>query len=246
MGFLGGLFGGGKGPGAVKKHAEKATNKRAQAQDRWEAISALAGMATPEAVEALLPRFKFVIEPSITDGEEKDLAFRGILAAGSGAVPPIVAYLKTAESISWPLKMLDQLAGTEEVVGHLTGLLASMDTEYERDPQRKIQVLSALEERKDPRIVEAALRFLDDANETVRFQAAGAIFNQDDAESAKQTLLNQLATEDSVRIRVRLCEGLNARQWSLGDKASTLKDKIPTGWFVDAQGVPKRSTKPQS
>jgi HEAT repeat protein len=243
VGFLGGLFGGGKGPGAVKKHAARAQNKRAQAPDRWESITVLAGMGTPEAVEALLPRFKFVVEPTITDQEEKDLAFQGIIDAGSAAVAPVVAYMKKAETLSWPLKMLAQLVSAEELVGHLLEILAAMDTEYERDPQKKIQVLSALEERKDPRIVEGTTRFLDDANETVRFHAAGAVLAQDDPSPARPALVDQLAKEDSVRIRVRLCEGLSTHSWSLGDRTPALKDKIPQGWFLDAQGVPKRSTK---
>ena len=63
-------------------------NRRAQAVDRWEAIQALARMQTPEAVEALLPRFTFYVDPSITDQEEKDAAFEGIVATGEAAVAP--------------------------------------------------------------------------------------------------------------------------------------------------------------
>jgi HEAT repeat protein len=242
--FLGGLFGGGgKGAGAVKRHAERAANKRAQAPDRWEALQALANMGTVEAVEALLPRFKFVVEPSITDGEEKDLAFQGVIAAGDAAVEPVVAYLQKAESISWYLKMLDQLLPDEQVIGHLLALLEKMDTEYERDPQRKIQMIGTLGERKDPRIVAGVVRFLDDANETVRFHSVSAIAAQDDPVAAKELLIDLLGKEDSVRVRVKICEALHQHGGSVGDRAAKLKDRVPSGWFLDAQGVPKRSTK---
>jgi hypothetical protein len=245
MGFFG-LFGGGKsGPGAVKRHADRATNKRAQAPDRMESIHALASIGTGDAAEALLPRFKFTIEPSITDQEEKDVAFHGIVRAGEDAVQPVLAYMRKAESISWPLKILDQILPSQTVIGHLIDLLATMDTEYERDPQRKIQVLGALEERKDERIVDAVLRFTDDANETVRFHATGAVFAQAVADAARETLAAAFPKEDSVRVRVRICEGFAERGWSFGEKAPP-KDRIPTGWFLDPQGVPKRSTKPQT
>lgn len=244
MGFFG-LFGGKSGPGAVKRYAEKATNKRAQAPDRMEAIQVLANVANAEAAEALLPRFKFNIDPSITDQEEKDVAFHGIVRAGEAAVKPVVAFMRSSESISWPLKMLDQILPPADVITHLLDLLATMDTEYERDPQRKIQLLGALEERKDPRIVDAVLRFTDDANETVRFHATGAIFAQASADAARATLTAAFPKEDSVRIRARMCEGFAERGWDLGSPPPA-KDRIPTGWFLDPQGIPKRSTRPQS
>ncbi len=56
--------------------------RRVQNYDRQEAIQALSEMGSAEAVEVLLKRFTFHIDPSITDQEEKDSAFRGILRAG--------------------------------------------------------------------------------------------------------------------------------------------------------------------
>src|SRR5688500_2070216 len=75
MGFFG-LFG---KKNALGKHAERVANKRAQAPDRWESIQALGKIATTgepaersQAVAALLERFTFYVDPTITDGEEKD------------------------------------------------------------------------------------------------------------------------------------------------------------------------------
>ena len=173
-----GLFGGKSEGSALKKLAERAANRRAQAIDRWEAIHALARLGTSEAVEALLPRFTFYVDPSITDQDEKDAAFEGVVAAGDAALAPVLAFLRKAESISWGVKVLERLLTPEEVAEKLIALLAEMDTEYERDPQRKVQLLAALEERRQPRIAEAVARFLRDANETVRFHAAGALLAQ--------------------------------------------------------------------
>ena len=83
----------------LKKHAERATNRRAQAVDRWDGIQALVKIGTPEAVEALLPRFNFYVDPSITDQDEKDSAFEGIVRAGESAIAPIVAFMRRAESM---------------------------------------------------------------------------------------------------------------------------------------------------
>src|SRR5687768_3186496 len=136
-----GLFGKKSDSAQLKKWAERAQNRRAQAIDRWEAIQALVNAKSAEAAEALLPRFTFYVDPSITDQEEKDLAFDGIVATGEVAVAPVVAFLRKADSISWPLKILDRLLPRESVIEKLLELLTGMDTEYERDPQRKIQIL---------------------------------------------------------------------------------------------------------
>ncbi|HHH28524.1 MAG TPA: HEAT repeat domain-containing protein [Polyangiaceae bacterium] len=63
---------------------KKASDKRSQAYDRDEAIRALIGIGTHEAAVALMKRFKLQVDPSITDQEEKQLAFEGIVSIGRG------------------------------------------------------------------------------------------------------------------------------------------------------------------
>jgi len=236
-----GLFGKKSDASQLKKWAERAQNRRAQAVDRWEAIQGLANMRTAEAVEALLPRFVFYVDPSITDQDEKDLAFEGIIATGEDAVGPLVAFLRKADSISWPLKALDRIISPEAVVEKLLALLADMDTEYERDPQRKIQILATLEERADARIVGVAVRFLEDANETVRFHAAGAVLAQADAEAQRPALLRCFCAEESVRVRNRILDGFAARGWDVGEMATAVQSRLPAGYALDRQGVPRRA-----
>src|SRR5580704_18872243 len=83
--------------------------KRAQNYDRQEAIQALSELATPDAVEVLLKRFTFHMDPSITDQEEKESAFRGILRAGKEAIEPVRAFAARAESLAWPMKIVKAL-----------------------------------------------------------------------------------------------------------------------------------------
>src|SRR5260370_24558069 len=70
--------------------------KRVQNYDRQEAIQALSDLATADAVEVLLKRFTFHMDPSITDQEEKDAAFRGILRAGKEAIDPVRSFVAKA------------------------------------------------------------------------------------------------------------------------------------------------------
>lgn len=239
MSFFG-LFGKRSPESTIQKHAGRVSQKRTQGPDRWESIQALGALKTPEAVAALLPRFTYYSDPSITDGEEKDEAYRLILEAKEAAIEPVVAFMQKSESLSWPLKILDRAATSERIVTELLGLLARMDTEYERDPQRKLQVLQSLEERSDPRIVAGVARFLGDVNETVRFHAIEAIFAQAAPGDAKAELVAALAKEDSIRVRTKLLEGFAASKWSVGDAREKLQKVLPPGFSLDASGVPTK------
>jgi hypothetical protein len=237
-----GLLGKKSDASQLKKWGERAANRRAQAVDRWEAIQQLVNMKSPAAVEALLPRFTFYVDPSITDQEEKDLAFDGIVAVGAEAAAPVEAFLRKAESLSWPLKILDRILIPEAVTAKLLDVLAGMDIEYERDPQRKIQILAALEERSSPAIAAAAARFLQDANETVRFHAASAVLAQADAEAQRPALLQCLCAEASVRVRNRILEAFAAKSWDVGEMAAEVKARLTAGYALDKSGVPRRAT----
>lgn len=244
MGFFG-LFG--KKKGALEKHAERAANKRAQNPDRWESIQALGKLATSgegeergKAVAALLERFTFYVDPSITDGEEKDEAFRHVCDAGEDvAVPAIRAALRKHASLSWPLKCLEALVSEEQVVSEMIALLGAMNTEYERDPQRKLQLLGTLEQRRHRGIAEAVARFFEDVNETARFHAVGAALAQEDAADVLPQLVAALGEEDSVRVKVRALEAMAERGFALG--AAKEKVQLPDGWSTDAKGVPRRA-----
>jgi len=128
-------------PPADKKvagHAKVVADKRAQTYDRIEALQALAEIHTADSAAALLKRFSFSIDPSITDQEEKDLAFEGIVAAGRpGELPKdekerekaiieaqercdkVVeatrAYCERAEQLTWPIKVLRALLDDDEL-----------------------------------------------------------------------------------------------------------------------------------
>jgi hypothetical protein len=221
----------------VQKLAVKVLDKRGMAPDRWDAIQALSKLESEEAVEALLQRFTFHTDPSITDQEEKESVFNTVVNKGSLAVAPVKRFLAKSEAATWPLKMLDRLLPEREVLDAVFELLGRMDTEYERDPQRKLQLLSALEARRDVRILAAVKPFLDDVNESARFHAVGGVFAQENADEARDTLVARLAKEDSMRVKARILDGFTQRSWSVDPAQIT---KLPDGFSIDPQGIPKR------
>ena len=227
------------GNGGLKKHLARVSNKRAQQHDRWESIQVLANDGSEEAIRALLTRFNIRVDPSITDREERNAAFEGVVRWGERALGPVQDFLKSSDTLAWPLKMLKELQNEDEVTSTLLSLLEDMDTEYERDPQKKIDVLASLEERGDERIVGAAKRFLRDANETARFHAVGAIFAQENAEAGRAVLAEAFLQEESMRVRMRVLDGYIDHAWTFDD-ASKVSDRLPTGYSLGKRGDPRK------
>src|SRR5207248_2464345 len=117
----------------VAPHAKVVADKRAQTYDRMEAIQALVEIKTKDSATALLRRFTYTIDPSITDAEEKDLAFQGVVDAGKDVVPAVVDFCEKEANITWALKVLRELLEDDDYRAELIDLLSNFDTEYQRN-----------------------------------------------------------------------------------------------------------------
>lgn len=222
--------------------ARVAADKRAQTYDRLEALQQLAEMKSGDAAAALMKRFTFVIDPSITDQEEKDIAFQGVVAAGPDAVPAVLDFCAKAEALTWPLKILRELLEDDEYREELVELLSHHDTEYARNVEPKLQIIAALEAVVDDDVREAVAPFLEDVNETVRFHAVQTTFAQNNADCLP-ALVTLLEAEESVRIKNKVAEGVSFRGWILPEElrakaAATLRDTA--GYSVGPDGKIKK------
>jgi hypothetical protein len=245
----------GKKPGEVtskevSKWAGKAGDKRAQNYDRQEALQNLAELAgqddggderkketRTQAVAALLRRFTFTMDPSITDADEKQIAFDGVLSAGKLALEPVRKFAAKAESLAWPMRIMKKLLDEEAYIDELLSWLSKWDTEYAKFIDPKIQLLAELEELKSPKIRAAVQQFLLDVNETARFHAVGATLAQDDP-AAIQPLIEMFIEEESVRVRTRLIDGFISRGWAVPeDLRADARKSLPSGYTIDGEGL---------
>lgn len=241
--FLRGRNAGGADP--LQKHAERVLDKRAMSPDRFASIEYLCKVGTDEAWRALLPRFNFTVDPSITDREEKQFILEHISEARETAVEPVKEFLRKAQAVNWPIKMLRSLVPQEQFVAELIDVLSGEETAYQKNAERKIQAIIALEEVQDPRVAAAVLPFLDDVSEDTRFYAVRTLLAQD-APQAADALLELLARDDSMRIKTTLADGLLERGWPCAEaareKAAPVLPRLPNGPFsFDPEGVLKRA-----
>lgn len=227
---------GAKKSNPADKWAERAGDKRAQNLDRQEALHALADMGTKEAAQALLKRFTFVVDPSITDQDEKELAFAGVIKAGQDAIEPVRAFSTRAESLAWPMRVLRELLDEDAFVSEIASWLDRWDTEYAKFIDPKLQLLTALEDFKHPAVLPAVTRFLEDVNETARFHAVTAVLAQEE-EASLPALLDALEADESVRVKMKLCDGLAKRGWIVPDeRRHAVRKALPYEVSLDGEG----------
>jgi hypothetical protein len=221
---------------AAAKYAEAAGSKRAQTYDRQEAIAELCKLKSADAVAALLKRFTFQIDPSITDQEEKEAAFEGIVGAGREAIEPVRAFVAKAESVATPLRVVKEILPEEELIAELLLWLERWDTEYAKFVDPKLQILRGLEDYKHPDIRTAVEPFLEDVNEEARFNAVATTLAQNDPESVP-ALLKLLLDEESVRVRAKVADGFVALGWEVPEEQrEAVRKVLPYQYTVDGAG----------
>ncbi len=202
-------------------------SKLSQNLDRQEAIEALCRMETAAAARVLLKRFDWTLDPSITDQEEKEACARGIVAAGESALPAVRAYCKKAESLMWPLKVLKSIVPPEALAEELLTLLDQFDTEYVRNTEPKVQLITELAEHKSEDVRIALEPFLQDASEPVRFATVTSVFAIANPASVP-ALAATLAAEESLRIKNRIAQRLAELGWRIGPElADMVRSALP-------------------
>jgi hypothetical protein len=230
---------------ALSKACAKATDKKIKPDDRRPALYTLLEAETSEAITALLKRFTFIYDNNIvSDEEEKNLVYEGLLGMGEKVLPELRQHLLSANTLSWGLRLLVNICDHDTTWGVAEEVLQGYDAEYERDPTRKLQLMTFLGDFKDPRAVDSLMPFLEDHDETVRFTTVESLFKQAD-ERCREPLLKLLTNEEeeSLRIRNRIAEGFVETGWVVKGFRGTVEKLLAAEmqeFLVDGKGRIKR------
>lgn len=224
-------------PRELQRYERLIGNKLSQNLDRQEAIDQLCKYASAESAAVLLKRFDWQLDPSITDQEEKENCLTGIVAAGDAALEPVRRYSKKAESLTWPLRILKRIVPPESLAEELLGLLDQFDTEYVRNVQPKVQLITELGEHRSEDVRVALEAFLQDASEPVRFATTTSLFSIGDP-GCLPALAAALESEESLRIKNRIAQGIKDADWELPPElVASLKKNLPPGFRLEGSRV---------
>ena len=244
MGFLD-MIGLGGGPqGKVQRLQKKAMEKFGPPENRQGAIEELGELRSEAAVDALLMRYTFRVDPGITDDEEKARVLALIVQTGAGALPAVKRFILGRDEISWPLRALSDLLPEAEVVKFLVEVANKVGREYSRVPEKKVLLLHALSEHKDPSILPAVAPFLEDMNDEVQIAASEVMAKQQDPAGREPLIQHFLKAHDGSNARVReaLAGVLADSGFDVKGYTPKVEAALPPAYKLDSKGKVQRKS----
>ena len=232
----------GKESRAVARWGNRLMAKWSQTAERKRAIEALTEIGTDEAIVALLRRYEFRTEATITDEEEKEMVFQCVLQLGEDAIPGLQKYISTQTAIYWPVKALRRIAGDEAAAAHLLTAFDNIPDSFGENQERRQQLVANMREFVDePRIKARLHELLEDEDEDVVIRAIdGLSARGGDREIVGAIVPIILADETSIRVRTLVMELMIEQEWNVKVFRKKLAEKIPDSYFIDSTGVVRR------
>jgi len=208
---------------ALQKTIDRATNKLAQQVDRWGALEKLQEDGSELALFGLCRRFGITSLKGVEDEQEKSWVVDVLVAKGAQSLPPIVKYMKSADQLGFPLKVLERIADRDKILAVIDELFASEPPGYVRMVDRRIDLIRWFGEWKpatDDELISRVTPYLTDFDENVRFAAIDSLATRDPKKIAGPLLETLLRPEEeSGRIKRAIIEVLAKAKVPLGDKA---------------------------
>ena len=238
----------GRDKSRLARSIKTTTSEFANTADRYAAMQDLLNLAKKEpeyaqdAYVGLLRRFGMTSSKTIEDEEEKGWLYRQLLAIGSSVVPAVTRYCVEHENIAWALRILEELSSEEQEWDCLNQLVAAHPPEtFDRTPHKKQQLISHLQELDDPRVVEMLSRYLNDPDETIRFQSCECLLDIADL-STMDALVARLCNpeEDSLRLRNRILTGFSKLGWEINSYKDQIVPFLGTDYLIANNKVLRR------
>ena len=204
---------------SAAKHGETLKRKITTKEQRMEAIEALASMDPTVSLPQLLKRFELVVDHGIQDNREKEMVEKVFLEHKEQSRSIIREAVLKAERVAWPIRLAEKLFEEEEYKSLLLeGVVTQSALFDEIVLERNVELLLALREMPDDRVVERAAALLGSRDENVRMAALECLeFQGETSVKAKETVLALLqdpSTESNARLQGLLKTIVKKHSWS--------------------------------
>ena len=238
MGFLDLFSKDGRDQRAREKNAARAINKYAQSPDRMKALQALRDDGSDEALYgADAPLRHDVRQDASRTSRRRSGSSRSLVEKGAAALPALKKYLLSADSISWPLRLLDKVVDAEGRTHRRhrrgaraprAGLRARPDQEDPAPhPPRRASSTRACR-RWSPRTWTTWTR----ASATRRSRRCCE--QGDEAVGARAAARALRSKEDSLRLRIRIADGFAELGWPVADRRAEVEKMLPDAYQIEA------------
>lgn len=233
---------------SLQRTIDKATNKLSQQADRWGALERLREDSSEEALYGLCKRFSITSLKGVDDEQEKNWCVDVLVEKGGAALAPLKRYMKSADQLSFPLRVLGRIADHDAVLKAVDEIFATEPPGYVRMPDRRIDLIKWFSDYKgatDDEVISRVTPYVADFDENVRFIALDTLSTRDPAKIAG-TMIDALVRpeEESGRIRRTAVEILEKTKAPLGGRgkevAAMLTGPLANDFKVDGEVVKKR------
>lgn len=232
---------------SLDKTIAKATNKLSQQVDRWAALERLKEDGSEAALFGLCKRFGITSTKGVEDEDEKNWVVTTLVGFGPKTLPPLVRYMKQAEQIAFPLRVLEKIAPREQVLEVADQLFQSEPPGYVRMPEKRIDLVRWFAEWKpatDDEVVSRLSPYVGDFDENSRFAAIDGMAGRDPAKIGPPLIAALIRPEEeSGRIKRTIVEVLEKSKAPLGAQADAVA-AVLTGPLADdfkvEQGLVKK------
>jgi hypothetical protein len=229
----------------LAKLSRRLCEKWSQGYERVAAVDELNALPGDEPIFILLHRFGIQVPKISEDEEERQYIFDLVLAKGEAALPSIRRYIREKEDLAYPLQLLERIAGREETRRFLLSVLDELTPEYDRAPQKKMQILLALGSYQDEEVVERLLPFLKDPNDDVVLSAMDSLSRQAGPEPLLEKIRDAFLAvwtdeEEKPRLKRRLAELFKELRWKVTGFRAKVEEHLPDGFYIDKKGFVKK------
>lgn len=244
----------------LRRLGQKVTQKYGPPENRQKAMQQLSEMGTAAALRVLCQRFTVRVEVGLHDDDEKEETRRILCSAGAAAVAPVKAFLSEQESgVAWGMRVLSDLVPAEEVAETVLRLLVKLGREYSRDPEKKLVLLSWLQEHPNllsasastpakahsdadrPAPEDALVPLLEDFSDDVRIGSARALARAAPSDSAREALIKLLLRDaDNARVRGEVFQALFDLGADVKGFRPSVEQILIEPFFLDKEGRVKK------
>lgn len=232
-----------RGGGPIGRATNRMLNEHHQQQVRQEALDELVSYGTPEAISALIRRLGVNFRDSIKNEQEKRWVSNVLVTRfGQDSVEPLIGFIRVDQTISAAILVIAKLIKEERLVGILCEILSGYPPEDHRTISARLQLVDALSDYEDTRVVPTILPYTADHDDDVRIKVMELLQDRvkDAAHPQYSETVAHLAEvvddpEASGRLQRRACEALIALNGDLSAYPQ-LKDVLPDDYKLDDSG----------
>ena len=162
------------------------------------------------------------------------------------AIVGVARFVHVQESgISWGLRVLAEIAPPEKVLEIVVAELARLGSEYSRDPEKKLVLMTWVSEHhageSSPELEAALLPLLEDFSDDVRITATRALARVGPSERPREALIQLLLRDrDNARVRGEVLDALATLGADVKGYRPSVEALLVEPFFLDKEGRVKK------